>query len=175
MAVLIDFVEYHQKGKVKTKVKSWVETGSMLVYYLLYYGVLKIGIGHLFPGSYYHHAFIVIGLIIMVTGCYVNVAGRLKLKHNWANQVTIYTNQTLVSKGVYRIVRHPLYASIIWMLIGGSLIYTNYIAFLSIAFIFIPMMYYRARQEEKVLSAEFKAYQDYKQKVGMFFPKLIKL
>ncbi len=175
LAVLIDFMEYHQKHKVKTKVKSWVETGSMFAYFLLYYGLMKTGIGHISLSSCYQHMMIIIGLVIIVTGCYVNVAGRLKLKHNWANQVTIYTNQTLVREGVYCIVRHPLYASIIWMLISGSLIYTNYVAFLSIIFIFLPMMYYRARQEEQVLCTEFPDYCEYKQKTGMFFPKLIKL
>ena len=147
----------------------------MFAYFLLYYGLMKTGIGHISLSSCYQHMMIIIGLVIIVTGCYVNVAGRLKLKHNWANQVTIYTNQTLVREGVYCIVRHPLYASIIWMLISGSLIYTNYVAFLSIIFIFLPMMYYRARQEEQVLCTEFPDYREYKQKTGMFFPKLIKL
>jgi protein-S-isoprenylcysteine O-methyltransferase Ste14 len=174
-AVVLDFMAYHQKSKVKTHVRSWVETGSMFGFFLLYYGLMRAGVGRiLLKSQNIYYTLIVVGLVVMVAGCYVNVKGRLKLKHNWANQVTIYTNQTLVTDGVYRIVRHPLYASIIWMLMSGCLIYSNFIALLSTVFVFIPMMYYRARQEEKVLSSEFKGYQEYRQRVGMFFPKLLR-
>lgn len=100
--------------------------------------------------------------------------GRLFLKHNWANQVTIYDNHTLVTKNVYKFLRHPLYASLIWMLMGGGLIYSSYFAILSVLVIFIPMMYYRAKQEEKLLLTEFVEYLNYIQKTGMFFPKFFR-
>jgi protein-S-isoprenylcysteine O-methyltransferase Ste14 len=34
-------------------------------------------------------------------------------------------------------------------------------------------MYYRAKQEERLLEKEFKNYRAYKKEVGMFFPKLV--
>jgi protein-S-isoprenylcysteine O-methyltransferase Ste14 len=40
--------------------------------------------------------------------------------------------------------------------------------------VFIPFMYYRAKQEEKELTKTFKEYKDYQKRVGMFLPKLIK-
>jgi protein-S-isoprenylcysteine O-methyltransferase Ste14 len=33
-------------------------------------------------------------------------------------------------------------------------------------------VYYRARQEERLLEQQFEAYRQYQQTVGMFFPKL---
>jgi protein-S-isoprenylcysteine O-methyltransferase Ste14 len=57
---------------------------------------------------------------------------------------------------------------------GGALIYSGFLAFLSVILIFIPMMYYRANQEEKLLTSEFSEYPNYKQKTGMFFPKIFK-
>ena len=115
------------------------------------------------------------GAILVIVGCYINIKGRFTLKHNWANQVTIYHDQTLVTSGVYKIVRHPLYASIILMLVGGCFVYTNFIAMLSIFIVFIPMMYYRAKQEERLLQSEFAEYVDYKKEVWMLFPKFFKL
>jgi len=173
MAILLDFVEFHQRHNVKKRLRSWVETGSMFAYFGGYYLLLKIRAGKviLLVGSI-HEALIIIGMTLIALGCFVNVKGRLDLKHNWANQVTIYDDHTLIIRGIYKIVRHPLYASIIWMLIGGCCIYNNFIALLSVVFIFIPMMYYRAKQEERMLSVEFPEYVDYTKRVGMFFPKL---
>jgi protein-S-isoprenylcysteine O-methyltransferase Ste14 len=39
-------------------------------------------------------------------------------------------------------------------------------------FIFLPMMIYRAKQEEQLLSERFPDYKDYKKKVSMFIPKI---
>jgi protein-S-isoprenylcysteine O-methyltransferase Ste14 len=79
-----------------------------------------------------------------------------------------------VQKGAYRIVRHPLYASLIWVFYGASIVYLNYYAFLLNTFVFIPFMYYRAKQEEELLEKEFSDYNKYTLNVGMFFPKLFK-
>jgi len=54
------------------------------------------------------------------------------------------------------------------------LIYIDYLAFLSVVFIFLPMMYYRAMQEENILSVEFPEYSKYKLNTGMFFQKIFK-
>ena len=104
----------------------------------------------------------------------MNILGRLSLGRNWANHIKIYSDHVLVSGGVYNIVRHPLYASLIWMFLGASLVYFNYLAFLAIAFVFSPFMYYRAKQEEELLLKEFEEYNAYQQKVGMFFPKILR-
>ncbi|MFA6145760.1 MAG: isoprenylcysteine carboxylmethyltransferase family protein [Patescibacteria group bacterium] len=114
----------------------------------------------------------IVGLLILVIGCIVNIKGRIKLGKNWSNQIKIYEDHYFISNGIYGFVRHPLYASIIWMFFGASLIYFNFFAFLSNLLIFIPFMYYRAKQEEYLLIKEFKNYQNYQIKVGMFFPRL---
>lgn len=105
----------------------------------------------------------------------MNISGRFYLGSNWANHIRIYNNQTLIKTGAYGIVRHPLYSSLIFMFYGACLVYPNYLAFLSNTFIFIPFMYYRAKQEEDLLSKRFKGYHVYQKEVGMFFPKIKKL
>jgi len=172
IAIIINFSEAN-KNKTKKDKKSIVKTGSMFLFFLFFYILIKLNIGTIEISNLLFRIFlIVIGLIIIVLGCFVNILGRLKLRKNWANQIKIYDNQTLVTNGVYNIVRHPLYASLIWMFYGGCLVYLNYAAFFANTFIFIPFMYYRAKQEEKLLREEFKNYKDYQLKVGMFFPKI---
>ena len=91
---------------------------------------------------------------------------------NWANQVTIYKNQQLIKTGVYKYVRHPLYASLIWMFYGACLVYPNYLALIANTILFVPFMFYRAKQEEKLLMERFEEYGEYKKTTGMLFPKL---
>jgi len=173
VAVFIDFMEFHQKPGVKKEKRSIVETGSMFMFFFLFYLSLRFRIGYIHTELNLVRVIVDgLGILLLLTGSVVNVIGRFNLGGNWSNQVKIYKDHTFVSKGMYSIVRHPLYASIIWMFIAASVIYTNYVALLLTLFIFIPFMYYRAKQEEVLLSGEFKNYKDYQGRVGMFFPKI---
>lgn len=173
LAVLIDFAEFQKRQQVKKERKSIVETGTMFLFFFLFYFLVRSGIGQIQqdPGSL-EFALISIGAFIMAVGCIVNIKGRMKLGRNWSNQIKIYDDHYFVASGAYRFVRHPLYASLIWMFFGASFVYLNYLAFLSNLIIFIPFMYHRAKQEEEMLVKEFGEYKNYQTKVGMFFPKL---
>lgn len=171
-SILINFVEAKNRGKPKKEKKSIVETGTMTLFFMILYIVIRFRIGVIeYNDVIVRGIIIIISLIVMIIGCGVNVVGRLKLGKNWANQVKIYKDHTLVKTGVYGIVRHPLYASLIWMFYAATLIYLNYTAFLLITLIFVPFMYYRAKQEEKFLTERFKEYKEYQKDVGMFVPK----
>ncbi|MEI6288650.1 MAG: isoprenylcysteine carboxylmethyltransferase family protein [bacterium] len=173
-AVLIDFIEFQSRKHVKKEKKSIVETGTMLLFFGFFYFLISSGIGRfVFDFFYLRISFIMLGLLILIIGCYTNIVGRLKLGRNWSNQIKIYADHVFISDGAYKYIRHPLYASIIWMFFGASLVYGNYLAFLANALIFVPFMYYRAKQEEVLLVQEFSNYKKYQSLVGMFFPKLI--
>ncbi len=173
-SIIYDFVKYHRPKQNEKKRNNWVETGSMFVYFFIFTLFLKPEWGKFDVRSDLLFAIIQLTAIsILIISCYVNIKGRLVLQHNWANQVTIYHNHTLITNSVYKWVRHPLYASLIWMFIAGSLIFCSYLALLSVIFIFVPMMYYRAKQEEQLLTIKFPEYLQYQKKTGMFFPKIV--
>jgi protein-S-isoprenylcysteine O-methyltransferase Ste14 len=170
-SILINFVESKNRN-IKREKKSIVETGSMTLFFIFFYILIRFKIGELLINQNLRLFLILLGLIMVVFGCIINIMGRFNLGNNWANQVKIYNNQKLITNGIYGFVRHPLYASLILMFYGGCLVYPNYWAFLSNTLIFIPFMYYRAKQEEDLLSKMFKDYTKYKKEVGMFFPKI---
>ena len=170
--ILLDFIFYHPKRQTVRSRKSMVETFTMTVYFCIYYGVIRLGVGHMQIPAPYRQLLILIGLILVVGGCAVNMAGRYYLGHHWANQVKVYEGHQVIRKGPYSLVRHPLYASIIAMLIGGGMVYRDYLALLLTVVLFIPMMVYRSRQEEQLLLKSLPAYGQYRQEVGMLFPKL---
>jgi len=172
ISVAINFSAVDNTRKAIREKKSIVETGTMTLFFFVFYLVIKFGIGVLEGKFSLYIPIICIGLILIVVGTIVNIAGRFSLGKNWANQIKVYSNHSLVTTGVYRFVRHPLYASLIWMFFGGSFVYANYIAFLLNLFVFIPFMYYRAKQEEAILVARFEEYSAYQKNTGMFFPKI---
>lgn len=174
-AILINFVEAHYAGRVARVRRSPVATFSMILFFVGLYLLIhqRIGVMHLASPAL-QLSLMTLGGLLFVLGTAVNVLGRLRLGHNWANQATIYTDHTLVTTGVYGIVRHPLYASLIWIFFAAGLVYQNYAALLATAFVFLPAMTYRAHLEEALLVQQFPGYAAYQRRVGMFFPKLIR-
>jgi len=171
-AVLHDFNMYHRRAPVIHARVSGVATATMSLFIVGLYALiaLRIGACPALPRAL-RGALAAAGLLLLAAGAVVNVAGRLRLGANWADQVTIYREQRLVRAGMYAWVRHPLYASLIGMVFGAGLVYANLAVILANVVIFIPMMYYRARQEERCLLAEFPEYAAYRARVGMFWPR----
>ena len=172
-AILINFLEAKPKGKVKHQKRSLVATGTMTLFFFFFYYLIRFQIGAISLDNFsFRIVLVAAGLAMIVGGCVINIKGRFDLGKNWANQIKIYQDQSLVTRGVYQFIRHPLYASLILMFYGASIVYLNYVSFLANTFIFLPFMYYRARQEESLLISQFKDYPVYQLKTGMFFPKL---
>jgi len=169
-AILINFVERNKK--VQAEMKSIVETGSMTAFFVIFYLLIRFKIGHLEVFGTIALVLKITGLAFIVAGTYINIRSRKHLGTNWANQITLYTNQQLACTGMYKYIRHPLYSSIIAMFYGACLVYPNYLAFLSNTLVFVPLMYYRAKQEENLLRQRLSGYEEYMQKTGLFIPKL---
>jgi protein-S-isoprenylcysteine O-methyltransferase Ste14 len=170
-AVFLNFMFARRKGTraIRTERKSFVETGSMLGFLVAFCFLVKLRFGVVqIPQLYYAGA--TIGLLLLVLGTVINIIGRFELGRNWGNQVLVYEDHTLVTHGIYRIVRHPLYAGLIWMFLGAAMVFQNLAALLATVLVFMPAMYYRAKQEEKALVAQFPSYREYRNATGMFFP-----
>lgn len=160
-----------QENNKKKEVKSIVETTSMTLFFVIILLITNLRIGFY---DYQNIYLDILFIIIYIVGVIFNLLGRYYLGHNWGNNVVIYNNHTLINKCVYRVVRHPLYASIIWMLYSVGILFQNYIVIVLNTIVFIPFMYYRAKQEEKELLKVFSEYNNYKKNTGMFFPKIFR-
>lgn len=147
----------------------------MTLFFLLFYGIVLSKVGIIPVGiGFIKELLMIIGTVMIVAGCIINISGRFNLGRNWANQIKIYHEHTLIQTGMYKFVRHPLYASIILMFYGGCMVYRNILSIVAVSVVFVPFMAYRARQEEKMLLQRFPEYHNYKQNTGMFFPKILK-
>ncbi|WP_372808387.1 isoprenylcysteine carboxylmethyltransferase family protein [Pontiella sp.] len=168
-AIAFNFIDARGARAFRER-RSPVATASMTGFFVALYLVIRLRISAidsdgLLPlrGA---------GLALMVFGTAFNIWGRIFLKQNWSDHVRVYSDQQLVTTGPYRIVRHPLYASLIWMFYGAALAYLNPLAALGNTLVFIPAMIYRSNLEEQALGATFGgAYAAYRKRTGRFFPK----
>lgn len=150
--------------------RSPVATASMTAFFLVLYVTIRLRWSML-PCSGLL-ALRSTGLGLMLLGTAFNVWGRLHLGGNWADHVRIYGNQSLVTGGPYRFVRHPLYASLLWMFYGASIAYLNPLAALETTLVFLPAMGYRSGLEEQALIETFgDGYTTYRARTGRFLPK----
>lgn len=173
-AVAFNFFEAGRARRTpEHRERSAVATGTMTAFFLALWALLRTGVGAVPVHSPVLSALLgLLGALIVVAGAAVNVAGRFRLGGGWANHVTVYVDHRLVTDGVFGLVRHPLYGSLVWMALGASVEFANPLAALAVALVFLPMMVFRARQEERALAARFPEYAGYGQRVGMLFPRL---
>jgi len=172
-SVAWSFVNYHGRRPVAHGQRSAVDTFTMLLFFVGFSWLLTHRVGEVqrLPVGVAKVA-LRLGLALVVVGAGVNVIGRHQLGANWANQIAIYQRHELQTGGAFRLVRHPLYASLIWMFLGASLAHVNWAAGAATVCVFIPAMYYRSRQEERMLISTFPEYGAYRNRIGAFFPKL---
>lgn len=170
-AVAFNFMKARAAGPVDRVTRSPVATGTMLLFMLAAWALVRFRIGVVaIPSGLVAALAAFAGAIAVVAGAVVNVVGRRDLGDNWADQVTVYRAQTLVTSGVFRIVRHPLYASLIWMFCGAAMAYHNWAALAATLGVFVPAMHFRAAQEERVLEERFPDYRAYCATVPRFIP-----
>ena len=123
-----------------------------------------IGIHFVLPGSgFLFFPWNMSGLILIIAGAVLNVVADQVLKKANTTVRPFEESANLVTGGVFRISRNPMYLGMILILTGVSLILGSVSPFL-IVVIFAVVIYYRfITSEEKMLAEKFKAdWQQYK-------------
>lgn len=115
-----------------------------------------------------------LGLLIVFIGWVLSIKGRHDLGTNWARcyDYQVKEKQKLVTSGIYKYIRHPIYSGIVLMFIGGELIVQSY---LLIAYVLLYAgAYIQATWEEKLLVKHFgKEYSSYMKRSKRFIPFVI--
>ena len=81
----------------------------------------------------------------------------------------------LLTSGPYAVVRHPFYASYILLWTSTTILFNSVFLWFTLLYL-ITFYFMSARDEEKVIlsSEHSKEYFEYRQRVGMFLPRIIK-
>jgi len=112
----------------------------------------------------------VFGLGLFLLGLALLLAGQLTLGMNHSSSVLIRAEHKLITYGIYRFTRNPMYLGFIVVDIGLPLYASSLRGFLTLL-LMIPLLLNRIRMEEKLLSQEFgDAFRDYKKSTRKLIP-----
>jgi len=95
------------------------------------------------------------------------------LGRNWSPTPQIRDEHTLVTHGVYRRVRHPMYTAHVFWALAQALLIQNWVAGPAMLILFAPMCLVRIPREEEMMIEHFgDAYRTYMTQTGRLFPRL---
>ena len=108
------------------------------------------------------------GLALFSTGISIRRIGKKTLGKHYS--YGLKTPAKLVTHGIYKHIRHPIYLAMLLYTIGMPLIFSSAYGFL-VTLGFIPLILYRIRIEEKMLIEKFgETYREYMKKPRNSFP-----
>jgi protein-S-isoprenylcysteine O-methyltransferase Ste14 len=121
-----------------------------------------------------HIAFSVVtwlGVFIMLLGLGLRIWSMRVLGAYYSRTLRVAEAQVIITKGPYRVVRHPGYLGTICVWIGFGLGNGNWIATVVVAFLLFGVYGYRIRSEEIMLIGRFgEQYQEYRQRTWRLLP-----
>ena len=105
----------------------------------------------------------IIGIILFLIS-YALYAEVLRENTYLSRTIEVQKDQKVIDKGMYGIIRHPMYSVTILLFLSMPLILGSLISFF--IFLIYPMIIvFRIQNEEKVLEKDLKGYKEYKKKV----------
>lgn len=114
-----------------------------------------------------------LGCVSLALGPLLTWTSALTLGRQWRFDAGLNADHQLVQSGAYRVVRHPIYTSMLCMLIGTGLLLTRG-PLLAIAIVlFIAGTEVRVRIEDRLLAERFgPAFDEYRRRVHAYVPLL---
>lgn len=113
-----------------------------------------------------------LGIGVLLFSLWIFYRSHRDLGKNWSVSLEIREEHTLVTGGIYRKIRHPMYTAIWLWVIGQALILPNYLAGFSGIITFGLLYFLRVGKEEEMMIQQFgKAYEVYKNSTNRLIPK----
>jgi protein-S-isoprenylcysteine O-methyltransferase Ste14 len=111
-----------------------------------------------------------IGVALVIIGGVLRIAPVFILGNRFSGLVAIQPGHTLVTDGLYRVIRHPSYLGLLLAAFGWALAFRSGLGVL-LAAIFIPLIIVRMNSEEELLASQFGAeYAAYRARTSRLIP-----
>jgi protein-S-isoprenylcysteine O-methyltransferase Ste14 len=112
----------------------------------------------------------VVGLMLFITGVALRIAAKRTLGKYYTYTLRTGYTHNLITRGMYRVVRHPIYLAMVIYTIGIPLIFSSLCGLLFMLGL-IPCILYRIGIEEKMLLEEFgDEYREYMKNTWKLIP-----
>ena len=114
-----------------------------------------------------------LGILLLTGAVFVFWRAHADLGLNWSPTLEIREKHELITRGIYGVIRHPMYASQWLWVIAQPLLLQNWIAGWINLLVFILFYFLRVKAEEQLMIEQFgDQYRAYMQNVGAVFPKM---
>ena len=113
----------------------------------------------------------IIGLAFIIIGLAIMLVAQITLRRFYSSTLVIRADHQLITHGIYRFVRHPIYLGAIMVVGIGVPVFVSSLYGLLIMSALIPIFLNRIRMEEELLTEEFgDAYRTYKKTTRKLIP-----
>lgn len=141
--------------------------------WILYFAAFGALWWHPFPlptSPWYDATLRPLGALLMAASTLVLVWAYAAMGRYWDGDISARADHRVVQRGPFALVRHPVYLAFDLGVAGGALALADPAVGL-LALASLPLMYGRARAEERFLEEQLgDAYRDYRKRVSMFLP-----
>jgi protein-S-isoprenylcysteine O-methyltransferase Ste14 len=122
------------------------------------------------PAGPPHAALVIAGTVALAAAGLLSVWGYRSLGRDFSSEAEVRSDTALVTGGAFRVVRHPMYLSIL-LLWGGSALALFSPVMAVCCLVLVPAFVARSRAEERLLTRHFgDAYAAYAARVPMLVP-----
>lgn len=152
------------RKRLDVKEKQGTQKGVVAVMGLIFLGgFILAGLDFRFGWSTVPLPVVIVASVLFLIG-YALYAEVMRENAYLSRTVKVEEGQTVISTGLYGIVRHPMYLASVLMFLSIPLVMGSWYALIPFAF-YPVLMVVRILDEEKLLTAELSGYEEYKRKV----------
>ena len=150
--------------RLDVKEKQGTQKGVVAVMGLIFLsGFILAGLDFRFGWSKVPLPVVIVASVLFLVG-YALYAEVMRENAYLSRTVKVEEGQTVISTGLYAVVRHPMYTASTVMFLALPLILGSWYALIPFA-LYPVIMIVRIRGEEKLLTAELSGYEEYTRKV----------
>jgi protein-S-isoprenylcysteine O-methyltransferase Ste14 len=159
-------VSFHKKDLVELVLLNISGFGMRLIPFVYILTSWLDKYNYLTPGW-----FLYAGIFLSVISTVLLYLAHRTLNNNWSLSLQIRNNQTLVTSGIYKYIRHPMYLSILVWCLSLVFLLHNYLACLLPLILFVALIISRLPKEEKMMMEKFNGlYAEHKRKSFRLIP-----
>ena len=152
------------RKRLDVKEKQGTQKGVVAVMGLIFLsGFILAGLDFRFGWSKVPLPVVIVASVLFLVG-YALYAEVMRENAYLSRTIKVEEGQTVISTGLYAVVRHPMYTASTVMFLALPLILGSWYALIPFA-LYPVIMVVRIRGEEKLLTAELSGYEEYKRKV----------
>jgi protein-S-isoprenylcysteine O-methyltransferase Ste14 len=163
------------RAQAASKRPSRTKVGFVKLVKLAILGFLiaQTAIPHVFPVLSDPRLLWIPGLAIYTLGLATAITARLQLGKCWTDieSATVLREHRVISKGIYRFIRHPIYVGDLLLLLGLQITLNSWL-FLAVP-VLATVVVCQAIDEERMLRESLPGYADYCRQTKRFIPFLV--